>query len=90
MDILEEAKQIIYGDREKTYGHPARNLEVIANFWSIYLESKFGGCKIELDAQDVATMMVLLKTARLINQPDHRDSLVDSVGYLALIERIKE
>jgi hypothetical protein len=35
-------------------------------------------------------MMVLLKIARLKNQPDHRDSLVDSVGYLALIERIKE
>lgn len=90
MSILEEAKDIIYGDRERTYGHPARNLEVIANFWSNYLDAKFDACKIELDAQDVATMMVLLKVSRLINQPDHRDSLVDGVGYFALIERIKE
>ena len=90
MNILEEAKEIIYGDREQTYGHPARNLKVIANFWSIYLDAKFDACKIELDAQDVATMMVLLKIARLINQPDHHDSLLDSVGYLALIDRIKE
>lgn len=83
MNILEEAKSIIYGDREKTYGHPAKNLENIASFWSIYLNN-------EISAQDVATMMVLLKLARLMNQPNHRDSLVDSVGYLALIERIKE
>jgi hypothetical protein len=83
MNILEEAQSIIYGDREKTYGHPAKNLLNIAKLWSIYLDK-------EVTAQDVATMMVLLKIARLKNQPDHRDSLVDSVGYLALIERIKE
>jgi hypothetical protein len=83
MSILEEAKEIIYGDREKTYGHPAKNLNNIADYWSIYLGK-------EISAQDVATMMVLLKIARLMNQPDHRDSLVDSAGYLALIERIKE
>lgn len=83
MNILEEAKEIIYGDREKTYGHPSVNLDNIAKFWSVYL-------KKDVNAQDVATMMVLLKLARMMNQPDHRDSLVDSVGYLALIERIKE
>ena len=83
MNILEEAHSIIYGDREKTYGHPAKNLLNIAKLWSIYLDK-------EVTAQDVATMMVLLKIARLKNQPDHRDSLVDSVGYLSLIERIKE
>jgi len=83
MNILDEAKEIIYGDREKTYGHPSVNLDNIAKFWSVYL-------KKDVNAQDVATMMVLLKLARMMNQPDHRDSLVDSVGYLALIERIKE
>jgi hypothetical protein len=83
MNILEEAQSIIYGDREKTYGHPSKNLLNIAKLWSIYLGK-------DVSAQDVATMMVLLKVARLMNQPDHRDSLVDSVGYLALIERIKE
>jgi hypothetical protein len=83
MNILEEAQSIIYGDREKTYGHPAKNLLNIAKLWTTYLDK-------EVTAQDVATMMVLLKIARLMNQPDHRDSLVDSAGYLALIERIKE
>jgi len=83
MNILEEAQSIIYGDREKTYGHPSVNLDNIAKFWNVYL-------KTDLNAQDVATMMVLLKIARLMNQPDHRDSLVDAAGYLALVERIKE
>jgi hypothetical protein len=81
MNILDEAQSIIYGDREKTYGNPAKNLNNIANFWSIYLDK-------EISAQDVATMMVLLKLARMMNDPSHRDSLVDAVGYLALIERI--
>lgn len=83
MNILEEAQSIIYGDREKTYGHPSVNLDNIAKFWTVYLG-------VGVDAQDVATMMVLLKIARLMNQPDHRDSVVDGAGYLALIERIKE
>jgi len=81
MNILDEANSIIYGDREKTYGNPAKNLNNIANFWSVYLD-------VEISAQDVAQMMVLLKLARLINTPNHRDSLVDAVGYLALVERI--
>ena len=83
MNILKEAETIIYGDREKTYGHPFVNLDNIAKYWNVYLGSN-------LNAQDVATMMVLLKIARLMNQPDHRDSLVDAAGYLALVERIKE
>lgn len=81
MNILDEANSIIYGDREKTYGNPAKNLNNIANFWSVYLD-------VEISAQDVAQMMVLLKLARLMNTPNHRDSLVDAVGYLALVERI--
>lgn len=89
MNILEEAQSIIYGDREKTYGHPSVNLDNIAKFWTIYLDAKFNASKTELEGEDVATMMTLLKIARLMNQPAHHDSLLDSIGYLALISRIK-
>ena len=41
----------------------------------------------ELNAKDVATMMVLLKAARLANDQTHRDSVVDICGYAALMER---
>jgi len=90
--ILEEAQEIIYGDREQTYGAPGKNLENIANLWEMYLRGK-GIIHEDCDglfAQDVALMMVLMKTARLINTPDHRDSLVDICGYAALIERIQK
>jgi hypothetical protein len=83
MSVLDEAKDIIYGDREKTYGKPSKNLETIAVFWSEYIGTK-------LSAKDVAVMMVLLKAARLRNDISHRDSVVDICGYAALIERCDE
>lgn len=86
--VLDEAKEIIYGDREKTYGHPSKNLEVIARMWSAYLKAT--GVTCALDPQDIAVMMVLLKAARLGNDPSHRDSIVDICGYAALVERCKE
>lgn len=89
MSILKEANTIIYGDREKTYGHPAKNLKTIAKMWNAYLDAKTTD-RGELNAKDVASMMVLLKTARLANDPSHRDSLVDICGYAALIERCDE
>ena len=85
--VLQEAKALIYGDREKTYGHPAKNLKAIASMWNAYLKS-VGDRK--LTAQDVCVMMTLLKCARLANNTQHRDSIVDGAAYLALIERIVE
>lgn len=82
-DVLSEAHRIIYGDREKTYGHPAKNLQVTANFWGEYLGT-------EITAKDVCVMMMLLKIARLRNDINHRDSVVDTCGYAALIERCDE
>jgi len=88
--ILDEAKEIIYGDREKTYGHPAKNLMVIAKMWQAYFQAKGETLQNFITPQDVAVMMMLLKCARLGNDPEHRDSLVDAAGYAALIERCKE
>ena len=85
--VLKEAQTIIYGDREKTYGHPAKNLEAIATMWNAYLKSVGDRA---LTAQDVCVMMTLLKCARLANNTQHRDSLVDGAAYLALVERIVE
>lgn len=82
-NVLREAENVIYGDREQTYGDPGKNLRRIAALWSAYL-----GFERTLEADDVANMMILLKIARLINTPAHRDSLVDICGYAALIERV--
>jgi hypothetical protein len=85
---LDEAKRIIYGDREKTYGSPDKNLTNIAQQWSLYIQQKFG-VTVPLDCHDVCWMMVDLKKARQMNSPK-RDNIVDAEGYLALSERIRE
>ena len=87
LSVLKEAKKIIYGDREKTYGKPSKNLDTIAQMWNAYISAR--EVKV-LNAKDVAAMMILLKTARLANDPSHRDSVVDICGYAALIERCDE
>jgi hypothetical protein len=91
-NVLQEAQRIIYGDREKTYGSPSKNLQVIADMWTAYLngatDNLLGGRSFE--AKDVAIMMILLKTARLANDINHRDSIVDICGYAALMERCDE
>ena len=87
--VLEEAQSIIYGDREKTYGHPAKNLKTIASMWNAYLNNMDDG-NFVVTAKDVAAMMMLVKVARFANDPSHRDNLVDVCGYAALIERCDE
>ena len=87
---IDEARDIIYGDREKTYGSPARNLTAVATMWQAYLSvllDKTGD--IHLLPEDVCAMMALLKTARFANDPTHRDNSVDAIGYWALIERCR-
>ena len=88
MNILKEANNIIYGDREKTYGHPSKNLTTISIMWNAYLNAKVGGD--DITAKDVAALMMLVKVARFANDPTHRDNLVDICGYAALVERCDE
>lgn len=85
MSILGEAQSVIYGDREKTYGSPDKNLQVIANLWCHYLDRPHGSITVD----DVCNMMILLKVARLKNDPNHYDSQVDICGYAALMERVQ-
>ena len=87
-NLLQEAEQIIYGDREQTYGAPGKNLQAIADFWTVHLRHKynFNG---EVTTDDVCQMMILVKQARRINDPTHHDSQVDIAGYIALQERVQ-
>lgn len=77
-DILEEANNVIAGPRQDAYGPPKENFTKIASMWKAYLG-------VDVTAQDVAMMMVLLKVARVHNKPS-RDTLVDIAGYSALAD----
>lgn len=77
--ILDEAKSIVCKDRNKQYGEPEDNFEVIAKMWQVYLETN-------ITSFDVAMMMVLFKTARISTGGYKSDSLVDLIGYAACAE----
>lgn len=84
--FLDEAKQYITKDRNTAHGEPESNLTNIARMWEEYLKQRYAGPKsfTELDGNDVAVMMALMKIVRHTYNPTHRDNIVDGVGYLAI------
>lgn len=84
--VTEEANGIIRGERAKFYGPPWDNIGAIANGWDAYLKAK--GDK-PLTAFDVCNLMVILKCMRGA-QGYHRDSVVDTIGYAALMEVLED
>lgn len=85
--ILDEAKNIISGPRRDSYGHPTPNHQAIAALWNAFLDNRrLFGMSGPLSPQEVATMVALLKIARLQYTPDHKDSLLDAISYLALVD----
>jgi len=87
--ILEKANDIIFGERNKAYGHPQDNFQRIADLWHAFLQGKYGACH-RLSPEDVAVLNILQKVARLEHTPGHQDSLIDIAGYAGTIERLKE
>lgn len=85
-NILLEAEAAVYGPRQSAYGHPRQNFERTADLWNGYLKAT--GRTADLGPSDVAQLMVLLKMARLMQTPDHRDSWVDMAGYAATGARV--
>jgi hypothetical protein len=85
--ILLEAERIVNGARRGSYGTPENNFGRIANLWSAYLLGKPGG-PLPITPQDTSLMMILMKVARLLETPEHRDSIVDIAGYAACVETL--
>ena len=75
-DILDRAKAIVTGEREKQYGKLEDNFAIIAELWGAYTGYKFSPV-------DVAMMMALLKVARIKTGVGTVDSFVDLAGYAA-------
>ena len=101
-DLLDEAKRIVTGARQQTYGHPEDNFQCIAELWSSYLgrrrtlgglaRGEHGSLNLndKLSSGDVAVMMILIKAARLAESPDHHDSAVDIAGYAACLAMVQK
>lgn len=85
--IAEEATRIVNGARRGAYGTPEDNFGRIATSWTAYLAGKPTG-PLPITPQDTALLMILMKIARLIESPKHRDSLCDIVGYALCVENL--
>ena len=95
--ILDEAGALVDGPREATYGHPADDFAKVA------LAAAALGVKpsdrrigipgdeaVEAAALHHALYMILVKIQRLVQTPDHHDSVVDIAGYARTYEKVLE
>lgn len=76
--VLTEAKTLITGDRNNTYGPPTQDFQRTADMataWGFRVGDQ------PLQAYHVAIFMILLKMSRLRWTPGKRDSWVDTGGY---------
>lgn len=89
-EILDAAKKIVTGEREKQYGSPADNFAVIARFWEVYLNQRCVDAMsgFVLNPDDVAMLMALMKIARIMTGTFKGDSYIDACGYLACAAEI--
>ena len=86
--ILEEAGSLVDGPREKHYGHPAEDFEAVTRAASS-LGLFQGPVGVDFRLHH-ALYMVLVKIQRLVQTPDHHDSVVDIAGYARCYEKILE
>jgi len=75
--VLKQAENLIYGDRANSYGSWSDNAACLAQRWS-----RITGTKVH--PLQATLMMVELKLMRLEQDPTHRDSVIDAIGYLGL------
>ena len=72
--ILDNAKALVTGDRDKEYGSAFDNFNDIARGWSIR----------QAHNTRMSYCMSWVKIARLVKTPSHIDSWTDLAGYAGL------
>ena len=84
--VLDGAAKAV-SDRENRYGGPSANFGRAAALANVILKDKLKS-DAEISAADWVLLMIALKTARLMNEPDHTDSQVDLAGYASLLSEV--
>ena len=81
MTLLQDVQRIVQ-ERKNHYGTPLVNFTEIAQRWSLTL-------KTPVTPAQVALCMIDLKMSRLVHNPNHRDSLLDILGYGVCLSQIQ-
>jgi len=83
-EFLETVRNLVCKDRNVTHGDAEDNFRVIGQLWNVYLHnSKCEPASQDLNSIDVAIMMCLFKTARLMANPKNMENWHDLAGYAA-------
>ena len=79
--ILDRAAQVLNA-RAESYGPAAASFVAVAARWSLTLGRT-------ITPAEVVLCMIDLKLVRLAHDPGHRDSLIDIIGYAALLPEVR-
>lgn len=82
-DICRQAAELVSGDRARTHGDKRKNHQNIAALWTAYLSIRREP-GAPLSASDAATMMALVKIARMETGDHNPDDAVDGAGYIGI------
>lgn len=75
-EILDAAREAVMVDRAATHGDAEQSFAQIAALWSVRLG-------IAITPEQVAILMIDLKTVRAWGNPGHADNWIDLAGYAA-------
>ena len=78
---LDDAVTVLI-QRNTAYGEPIDSMSAIAARWSVTLG-------VTITPAQVVLCMIDLKLARLAYDPGHVDSVVDVIGYAALLREVR-
>ena len=86
LNVLQEATNLIYGDRQDAYGSVNESFSRIARLWTEMLQ-------VPVTADQVALCLIQLKVARAMNdtnqaRPIKRDTIVDIAGYAGCLGKL--
>lgn len=87
--MLQQAEDLIGGQRQQDYGNKLQNFSQIAMLWQGTLAMKLAPGQ-RITPEDVALCMMQVKIARLAKSPDHKDSIVDVAGYAGCYDILQE
>lgn len=76
-ELFSEAQKLLKQDRQDTYGDASVNYTRIGLIWSALTG-------LPIEGKDVALMMAALKIYRASINPEHKDSFIDAVAYIAI------